>query len=79
MSNFYGTVVGSAATNATRRGSTFIRTSAQSWDGSVMVVLYYADNALNVVIESADGSEVYGSELFRGTLDELKKRLKGGD
>lgn len=79
MSAFYGTVVGQAATSATRRGSNFIRTSAQSWDGSVCVVLQYQDGELKVVIETASGSSVYGNTIFRGTLEELEKKLKGGE
>lgn len=77
MSTFYGTVEGMAETCATRRGSDFIRASAQSWDGSVVTRLRYDDNeVLMININLDDDSDCYGSPSlpsFYGTLDELKE------
>ena len=79
MSAFYGQVSGQADTLATRRGSykSGIRSSAQSWDGSITTELgYYSDGELNVVIEVSDGSDFGGYTIFDGTFDEFKERLE---
>lgn len=78
MSRFYGTVEGQSSTCATRRGSSFIRTSAQSYDGSVITELTYNENEeLIVKIGIAKGSSCYSDEtLFKGTIKQLKEKLK---
>ena len=77
MSKFYGTVVGSSNTNATRLGHLDIRCSAQSYDGSVITKLWYnGDGVLMVDIEVSDSSSVYGSTIFTGTFDEYCEKLK---
>jgi len=76
MSKFYGTVIGSARTPATRRGHSNILTSAQSFDGSVITHLSYRNDELTVRIEIADESSVYGETYFIGTLEELKETLR---
>ena len=43
MSKFYGTVIGASQTCATRRGYHDMRAAAQSYDGSVIVRLWYDD------------------------------------
>lgn len=78
MSTFYGQVKGSADTSAGRRGTqnSGIRASVQSWNGSVIVNMYYNDNdELSVDIETSDGSDFYGTTIFSGTLAELKQVL----
>ena len=77
MSAFYGTVKGGRSA-ATRTGtkSSGCRASCQSWDGSVIVTMRYdSDGELKIGLEAADGSSAYGSEIFSGTMEELKKRL----
>ena len=80
MSKFYGTVVGQAKTEATRRGSdrTGIRASVQSWDGSLVSKLNYNhEGKLIIDLSWSEGSSCYGDErLFKGTIDELKNLLK---
>lgn len=77
MSKFYGQVEGSAQTIATRRGFRDIKSSAQSWDGSVITRLFYDDDGkLNINIQLSDDSSFYGCSYFTGTLDELKAKLK---
>lgn len=77
MSKFYGTVIGAASTDATRRGHSDIKVSAQSWDGSVITRLWYNTNGdLMVDLEHSDGSSTYGRTLFSGTMDEFLKVFK---
>jgi len=80
MSKFYGSVQGnrSAATRGGSKNSGF-RTSAQSWDGSVITNLYYEEvepkkEILKIRIDLADDSRSsYGDIYFNGTLGELKE------
>ena len=77
MSRFYGTVVGAAQSNATRRGHNDIRVSAQSWNGSLITVLHYdAGGNLIVDLEHSDGSNTRGQTVFSGTMDDLMEKLK---
>lgn len=77
MSAFYGTVLGSAYTPATRRGTRDITVAAQSWNGSVITRLTYnKDGDLMVDLQTSDDSATCGRTLFYGTFDELKERLK---
>lgn len=81
MSKFYGTVVGSARTEATRRGFDFIKVSAQSWDGSLITRMRYdSDGRLMVELDrSKESTSCWGKTIFFGTLDELEQKLKGED
>lgn len=80
MSLFYGTVEGQRGP-ATRCGtsSSGIRAAAQSWNGSVIVRLRYANNTegpLIVSVSTSDGSSAYGSSLWEGSFDEFKRLLE---
>lgn len=78
MSKFYGQVIGSAKTNASRRGTRNIITTAQSWDGSLITEMYYSeDGKLMVRLEHAESSSICGYTVFHGTMDELLAKLKG--
>jgi len=79
MSNFYGTLQGSRGP-ATRCGHSNIRAAAQSWNGSVAVVLsYYGDDRcrenLMVRVETSDESSEYGHLLWNGSIDEFEEIL----
>ena len=77
MSKFYG-MTGEYGTNrkrATRCGHRGIRSSAQSFDGSVITTLYYDGDDLMARIEIADGSAYSGRTMFDGTLDALRTKL----
>lgn len=77
MAKFYGQVSNGVSTTASRVGHQGIRASAQSYDGSVITSLRYDDEGkLMVHIEIADSSSMYGDTVFRGTLEELKEKLK---
>ena len=76
MSKFYGTVVGMAKTDATRRGGRDIRVCAQSWDGSLVTRLSYNDkDELCVELQYHESSNTFGKTVFKGTMDELLKKL----
>lgn len=78
MSKFYGQVEGMAQTVASRRGSSFIKSSAQSYDGSVIVKMNYdLEGKLMISLNLTDGSDFYGQCFFYGTMEELKKKLQG--
>ena len=78
MSKFYGTARdpwGGRGT-ATRCGHKGIRTTAQSYDGSVIVDMSYDRNdELVVEVEVSKGSSTSGTQVFRGRLDELANIL----
>lgn len=77
MAKFYGTVDGNLTkTNGTNRGSEYIKASVQSYDGSVITELTYKNDELHVSISVNDESATKGTELFYGTLEELKERLR---
>lgn len=77
MSKFYGVVMGDMSqTNATRRGSNHIKTSAQSFNGSVQTELSYdSDGRLIVTVSVCEGTGYSGIIIFCGTFDEFKRKL----
>ena len=80
MSKFYGQVFGASSTSASRRGHKEIQVSAQSYDGSVITRMFYdQDDRLIVNIQMSDGSSSCGDTVFRGTFDDLKKKLGGAE
>lgn len=78
MSKFYGTVDGcESRTCATRCGGKYIRTSAQSWDGSIITRLHYDKTGnLMVEIEVSDDSSSSGERIWHGTFDEFRNQLR---
>lgn len=74
MATYYGQVKGNAETTAARRGTekSGLRVSAQSWEGSVIVVMRDG----TVEIEIAEGSGMYGYTEFTGSIEELKAALR---
>ena len=80
MSKFYGQVEGMSSTTATRRGGKFIKTSAQSYDGSIQTRLEYDDqDNLMVEITMCESTGFYGDRVFRGTFEDLKGILAYGE
>lgn len=75
MSKFYGMVQGSRGP-ATRGGHRFIKTSAQSYDGSVQTELSYDGDELMVRVSTTPESSCYGSTIFYGTFEEFVNKLK---
>jgi hypothetical protein len=80
MSKFYGQVEGMSSTMATRRGGKFIKTSAQSYNGSIQTRLEY-DDSDNLIVEMSmcEGTGFYGDRVFRGRFVDLKDILTHGE
>lgn len=79
MAKLYGQVKGMARSRATRCGSadSHIRSSVQSYDGSVITEMYYDDDVLMLRIEMAEGTRFSGKEVFDGTLEEFERKMRG--
>ena len=78
MSEFYGQIKGKAQGLATREGSksSGLRVSCQSYNGSVIVA---TQKSGVFSIEVSDESSFYGTTIWTGTVDELKRSLKKED
>lgn len=80
MSRFYGCVSGNLSkAEATRRGSQYIKSSVQSWHGSMTSELYYNHKdelSIDIKIDE-DGSSMGGTLYFSGTFEEFKNLLGG--
>lgn len=82
MATFYGQVFGSGKTSASR-GGTYdrgIRTTAQSYEGSVIVELTMPEDCegnreLMVEVQVNSRAASRGKSLFYGTLNELCQKL----
>lgn len=77
MSKFFGTLYGRAKHSATRCGDRDITAAAQSFDGSVIVRLYYLDDTLMVEIRANSGSKTYGPKVFEGSFELFITQLGG--
>lgn len=79
MATYYGQLEGNGNTRATKTGSkkTGITTSAQSYDGSVIVWMREVNGENMVRIDMAKDSAFHGTRVFDGTLDELATKLCG--
>ena len=84
MATFYGQVFGSGRTSATRGGTyaSGLRTTAQSYQGSVIVELTQPEDEdgnreLMVEVSVNSGSASRGKSLFYGSLNEFCQRLGG--
>lgn len=77
MSKLYGTLVNDRNSVTTKCGYESIRACAQSFDGSVIVNMWYdKSDELDVSIEIANGSKTNGDEIFRGSIKELMEKLE---
>lgn len=78
MSSFYATINADLSrTSATKRGSKYIKTSTQSYNGSVITRMYYnEEDKLMVEIETTETSNsCYGENRYRGTFNQLEELL----
>lgn len=76
MSKFYGTVQGNRG-EATRGGSknSGIKATAQSWEGSVSVLLFNENEEIrcNIIAGKGSTSDPSGVIVYTGTLADLLK------
>jgi hypothetical protein len=75
MAKFYGSIQGSRGA-ATRIGHSNIKSSVQSYDGSVITYLSYDEDTLMVEVCVAKESTTYGRRIFYGTFDEFITKLE---
>ena len=79
MATFYGQVEGFSQTLAGRRGDeeSGIKSSVQSYNGSVIISLRhkYGEDEPYVDVQISNDSSFYGSNVFTGTISELKETL----
>ncbi|MBR3208913.1 MAG: hypothetical protein IKF82_01460 [Bacilli bacterium] len=80
MAKLYGSLQGNRG-EATKCGSraSGIKASVQSWNGSLIAYMDLDDNDKPIIeLRITEGSNSYGGHIsFRGTLEELKKKLEG--
>lgn len=80
MATFYGQVFGNGKTSASKTGSrnSGLRTSCQSYGGSVIVEVHETEDGKTwFEINVSDTSSAHGRNVFIGDLDELCQRLCG--
>ena len=77
MATFYGSIKGGRG-EATRCGTknSGIKASVQSWNGSVISELSYAEDRLMVRVSTSTGSSSLGTQIFYGTFEEFVNKLK---
>jgi hypothetical protein len=78
MARFYGTLSSNKGKDKTKTGSSWVRATAQSWDGSVSVRLEQV--GLETVVEvriSHNSTSSPDALLFKASLTDLQ--LKGTD
>ena len=83
MSKFYGTVTGASQTTVTRRGHSSIKSSVQSYTGSITTCMSYdkdKDNPkkekLMVEVCVSKESSSSGRRIFYGTFEEFVNKLE---
>lgn len=78
MASFYATINADLSrTLATRRGSKYITTSTQSYNGSIITRMYYNEqDKLMIEIETTETSNsCYGENRYRGTFNQFEELL----
>lgn len=78
MANFYATINADLSqTLVTRRGHRYIKTSTQSYNGSVITRMYYNDQQqLMVEIDTSQESNIcFGENRYRGTFNQFEELL----
>ena len=75
MAKLYGSIQGNRGA-ATRMGHSSIKSSVQSYDGSVITYMSYDDEKLMVEICVTDESSAYGRRIFYGTFEEYIAKLQ---
>ena len=85
MSKLYGSIQGCRGA-ATRCGSSLMKASVQSYDGSVITYMSYEPDKANpkeeklmVEVCVSDCSSSYGSRIFDGTFEEFVNKLERED
>jgi hypothetical protein len=78
MAKLYGSIQGNRGA-ATRMGHSLIKSSVQSYDGSVINYMSYDDDKLMVEVCVSKESSSYGRRIFYGTFEEFINKLERED
>jgi hypothetical protein len=85
MAKLYGSIQGCRGA-ATRCGTSLMKASVQSYDGSVITYMSYDKNQNNpkeeklmVEVCVSDCSSAYGNRIFYGTFEEFVNKLERED
>lgn len=74
MAKLYRSIQGNRGA-ATRTGYSLIKSSVQSWDGSIINYMSYEGGKLMVEVCVSNDSSAYGRRIFYGTFDEFIAKL----
>lgn len=74
MSKLYGSIQGCRGA-ATRCGTSLMKSSVQSWEGSLISYMSYEGDTLMLELCVSEGSSAYGKTIFRGTFKEFVEKF----
>ena len=78
MAKFYGSIQGNKGA-VTRMGSSCIKSSVQSWDGSLISCMSYNGDKLMLELSVSKGSASCGKTIFYGTFEEFVNKFEKKD
>ena len=78
MAKFYGSIQGNKGI-ATRMGNSSIKSSVQSWDGSLISSMSYVGDKLMLELCVSDGSSATGRTIFYGAFEEFVNKFEKKD
>ena len=78
MAKFYGSIQGNRGA-ATRMGNSLIKSSVQSWDGSLISCMSYNGDKLMLELSVSKGSASCGKTIFYGTFEEFVNKFEKKD
>ena len=76
MSRFYGQVEGMSTTVASRMGNKYIKSSVQSYDGSIIMRLDEFNGETKLTVYHDDETSFYGNRIFYGSIAEFVNLLE---
>ena len=78
MAKIYGSIQGDKGA-ATRMGNSSIKSSVQSWDGSLISSMSYKGDKLMLELCVSKGSASCGKTIFYGTFEEFVNKFEKED
>ena len=78
MAKFYGSLQGNKGA-VTRMGSSCIKSSVQSWDGSLISCMSYNGDKLMLELSVSKGRASCGKTIFYGTFEEFVNKFERED
>ena len=78
MAKFYGSIQGDKGA-ATRMGHSSIRSSVQSYNGSLISYMSYVGDKLMLELCVSDGSSATGRTIFYGAFEEFVNKFEQED